>query len=62
MITREHIVITYTIISTNDGYMIEYENEEGDTDYLHAFDGDNLFDTYARACVVLANHLLKEVL
>ena len=62
MITHEHIVITYTIISTNDGYMIEYENEDNDTDYLHAFDGDNLFDTYARACVVLANHLLKEVL
>jgi hypothetical protein len=62
MITHEHVVITYTIISTNDGYMIEYENEDNDTDYLHAFDGDNLFDTYARACVVLANHLLREVL
>lgn len=61
MITHEHVVITYTIISTNDGYMIEYENEDNDADYIHAPDGDNLFDTYAQASVVLANHLLKEV-
>ena len=62
MITREHIVITYTIISTNDGYMIEYENKEGDTDYIHAPDGDNLFDSYVVASAVLAQHLLKEIL
>jgi hypothetical protein len=61
MSTKEHVVITYTIISTNDGYMIEYENEDNDTDYIHAPDGDNLFNTYAQACVVLANYLLKEV-
>jgi hypothetical protein len=43
---------------TNDGYMVEYQDE--DTDYIHAPDGDNLFDTYAQACAVLAHHLLKE--
>ena len=62
MIRHEHIVMTYTIISTNDGYMIEYLNEEGDTDYIHAPNGDNLFDSYVGASVVLAQHLLKEVL
>jgi hypothetical protein len=41
--------------------MIEYENEDNDADYIHAPDGDNLFDTYAQASVVLAQHLLKEV-
>ena len=61
MKSKEYVVITYAIISTNDGYMIEYENEDNDTDYIHAPDGDNLFDTYAQACVVLANYLLKEV-
>jgi hypothetical protein len=62
MITHEHVVITYTIISTNDGYMIEYENEDNDADYIHAPNGDNLFDSYVGASVVLAQHLLKEVL
>jgi len=58
MINRKYIVITYTIMRTNDGYMVEYQDE--DTDYIHAPDGDNLFDTYAQACAVLAHHLLKE--
>ena len=58
MRNRERIVISYEIISTNDGYMVEALNE--DAEYIHAPNGDNLFDTYAEACVVLANHLLKE--
>jgi hypothetical protein len=31
-----------------------------DAEYIHAPNGDNLFDTYAQACIVLANYLLKE--
>jgi hypothetical protein len=59
MRTREYIVISYEIISTKDGYMVEALSD--DAEYIHAPNGDNLFDTYAEACTVLANYLLKEV-
>ena len=59
---KEEVVRHYTIICTNDGYMVEVELDEGDTVYIHAPNGDNLFDTYAQASVVLAQYLLKEVL
>jgi hypothetical protein len=58
MKNREYIVISYEIISTNDGYMVEALSD--DAEYIHAPNGDNLFDTYAQACIVLANYLLKE--
>jgi len=58
MKTREYIVISYEILSTNDGYMVEALSD--DAEYIHAPNGDNLFDTYAQACIVLANYLLKE--
>lgn len=59
---KENIIRHYTILCTNDGYMVEVESEEGDTEYIHAPNGDNLFDTYAQASVVLAQYLLKEVI
>jgi hypothetical protein len=59
---KEEIIKQFTIICTNNGYMIEEENEDGDNEYIHAPDGDNLFDTYAQASVVLAQYLLKAVL
>ena len=59
MTHRERLVISYEIISTNDGYMVEELSD--DAEYIHAPNGDNLFDTYAEACTVLANYLLKEV-
>jgi hypothetical protein len=58
MTHRERIVISYEIISTKDGYMVEALSD--DAEYIHAPNGDNLFDTYAQACIVLANYLLKE--
>jgi hypothetical protein len=59
---KEEIIMHYTIICTPNGYMIEQEEEEGGTDYIQAPDGDNTFDTYAKASVVLAHHLLRRVL
>jgi len=59
---KEEIMKQFTIICTNNGYMIEEENEDGDNEYIHAPNGDNLFDTYAQASVVLAQYLLKAVL
>jgi len=59
---KEEIIKQFTIICTNNGYMIEEENEDGDNEYIHAPDGDNLFHTYAQASVVLAQYLLKAVL
>jgi hypothetical protein len=37
--------------------MVEQEEEEGSTDYMHDANGDNVFSTYAEACGVLADHL-----
>ena len=56
---REKIIMHYTIIYTNDGYMVEQEDDENDTEYLHDENGDNLFNTYAEAREVLAHHLLE---
>lgn len=58
---KEEIIMKYTILCTSNGYMVEQEEEDGGTDYLHASNGDNLFDTYAQASVVLAQHLLRRV-
>lgn len=58
----EEILMHYTIINTSNGYMIEQEEEDGGSDYIHAPNGDNTFDTYAQASVVLAQHLLRRVL
>jgi hypothetical protein len=58
----EKLIKRFSIISTMDGYMVEQEDEDDGTEYIHAPDGDNLFDTYAQASVVLAQHLLKRVL
>jgi len=59
---KEQITKHFTIICTNDGYMVEQEEEDGFNEYIHAPNGDNLFDTYAQASVVLAQYLLKAVL
>ena len=59
---KEEIISSFTIISTSNGYMVEYQTEEGDDQYVHAPNGDNTFDTYAQAVVVLTQHLLKEIL
>lgn len=56
---REEILMHYTIICTSNGYMVEQEEEEGSTDYLHDENDDNTFVTYAEACGVLADHLLR---
>lgn len=56
------VVTSFTVIDTSNGYMIECLQEDGDTQYVHAPNGDNTFDTYAQAVVVLSQHLLKEIL
>lgn len=58
----EKLIKRFSIICTNDGYMVEQEDEGEGNEYIHAPDGDNLFDTYAQASVVLAQYLLKAVL
>jgi hypothetical protein len=59
---KEEIVSSFTVISTSNGYMVEYQTEKGDDQYVHSPNGDNTFDTYAQAVVVLTQHLLKEIL
>ena len=54
---REEVLMHYTILCTSIGYMVEQEEEEGSTDYMHDANGDNVFSTYAEACGVLADHL-----
>ena len=54
---REEVLMHYTILCTSVGYMVEQEEEEGSTDYMHDANGDNTFSTYAEACGVLADHL-----
>jgi hypothetical protein len=56
---RESIIMHYTIICTSNGYMVEQEEEDGGTDYVHDKNGDNTFTTYAEACDVLAKQLLR---
>lgn len=56
---KEEIIMHYTIICTPNGYMVEQEDSENDTEYLHDENGDNTFVTYAEAREVLANHLLE---
>lgn len=58
----EKIMNHYTILMTPDGYMVETETDEGGTEYIHAPDGDNLFNTYKDALHVLANHLLRRAI
>ena len=55
---RESIIMHYTIICTSNGYMVEQEDDNCETFYVHDESGDNTFITYAEACGVLANHLL----
>ena len=54
---REEVLMHYTVLCTSAGYMVEQEEEEGSTDYMHDANGDNVFSTYAEACGVLADHL-----
>jgi hypothetical protein len=56
---REEILMHYTIICTSNGYMVEQEEDEGSTDYVHDKNGDNTFTTYGEACDVLAKQLLR---
>ena len=58
----EKLIKRFSIICTNDGYMVEQEDKDEGNEYIHAPDGDNLFDTYAQASVVLAQYLLKGVI
>jgi hypothetical protein len=58
----EKLMKRFSIICTNDGYMVEQEDEDDGNEYIHAPNGDNLFDTYAQASVVLAQYLLKGVI
>jgi hypothetical protein len=54
---REEVLMHYTVLCTSMGYMVEQEEEEGSTEYIHDANGDNVFTTYAEACGVLADHL-----
>jgi len=54
---REEVLMHYTILCTSMGYMVEQEEEEGSTEYIHDANGDNTFTTYAEACGALADHL-----
>ena len=56
---KEEILMHFTIICTSNGYMVEQEEAEGSTDYMHDENDDNTFTTYAEACGVLANHLMR---
>jgi hypothetical protein len=56
---KEEIIMHYTIICTSNGYMVEQEEAEGSTDYLHDENDDNTFVSYAEACFVLAEHCMK---
>jgi hypothetical protein len=56
---KEEILMHYTILCTSNGYMVEQEEYEGSTDYLHDENDDNTFVTYAEACHVLAQHLMR---
>ena len=42
--------MTYKIIQTNDGYMVE---DVHNGDYLHDSNGDNLFNSYDYALTLL---------
>ena len=59
---KQENISSFTIICTNDGYMIEHQPQEDDMQYVHAPNGDNLFDTYQQAVIVLTQHLLKEII
>jgi hypothetical protein len=56
---KESIIMHYTIICTSNGYMVEQEEEDGGTDYVHDKNGDNTFTTYAEACGILADQLMR---
>jgi hypothetical protein len=56
---KEEILMHFTIICTSNGYMVEQEETEGSTDYMHDENDDNTFSTYAEACGVLANYLMR---
>lgn len=59
---KEETISSFTIICTNNGYMINRVNDDGDEQCLHAPNGDNTFDDYGHAVIVLTQHLLKELL
>jgi hypothetical protein len=61
MIRDKSVVERYTIIHTNDGFMIEFD-DGCDNEYIHAPNGDNLFDTYHQASVVLSQYLLYNLI
>jgi hypothetical protein len=46
----ERLKMTYKIIQTNDGYMVENVHTG---DYLHDSNGDNLFNSYDYALTLL---------
>jgi hypothetical protein len=56
---KEEILMHFTIICTSNGYMVEQEEHEGSTAYMEDENGDNTFVTYAEACHVLAQHLIR---
>ena len=63
--SMEQTISKFEIIETPDGYMINHHCDMGEyfhDGYIHAPDGDNLFDTYHQAVIVLTQHLLKEIL
>ncbi len=59
--SKEQLVAEYSIIDTNNGFMVRLFIDDLE-DYVHAPNGDNTFDTYAKASCVLAEHLLRRVL
>jgi len=58
----EETISKFEIIETSDGYMINYMTEDGDMQSLGAPDGDNTFDDYGQAVIVLTQYLLKGLL
>jgi hypothetical protein len=58
----EQTISRFEIIETSDGYMINYMTDDGDMQSLHAPDGDNTFDNYSSAVVVLTQHLLRGII
>lgn len=56
---KEDVVVHFTIIRTADGFTVEQEESEGNTEIVSAPDGQDVFRTYLEACVVLAEYLLR---
>lgn len=57
---KEDVVVHFTIIRTSNGFKVEREESEDDTEYVSDLDGQDTFHTYFEACVVLAEYLLRK--